>query len=139
MIERIAWADNPHTVGACIDYFEAWARERRPLDEAFFHHMAGFMHAWWRPLAPAGLLQLLVDGGLADSLSTARRKVKEGSVTVNGARVADDRHTVQPADLVAGRWLLLGKGKSDRVIFGFWPETVCVAGLEPASSPPPAE
>ncbi len=54
---------------------------------------------------------LLVGSGLAESRGAARRTVAEGGAYVNNARVTDPEHRPDLADLVAGEWLVLRRGK----------------------------
>ena len=56
-------------------------------------------------------VDLLVATGLASSRSAARRSVGEGGVYLNNARVADGDAPVAAADLLAGEWLVLRRGK----------------------------
>jgi tyrosyl-tRNA synthetase len=57
------------------------------------------------------VLDLLVASGLSDSRGAARRVLNEGGAYVNNERVADAGAVPSRADLLAGRWLLLRRGK----------------------------
>jgi tyrosyl-tRNA synthetase len=57
------------------------------------------------------VLELFTDPGLASSRSAARRAVAEGGAYVNNRRVTDEGHVPGDGDLLAGRWLLLRRGK----------------------------
>lgn len=57
------------------------------------------------------ILDLLVATGLVDSRSAGRRTVAEGGAYVNNTRVADDEWVPQPADLLAGGWLVVRRGR----------------------------
>jgi tyrosyl-tRNA synthetase len=57
------------------------------------------------------VLDLLVDSGLSESRGQARRVLGEGGAYVNNVRVADVAAVPDRADLLAGRWLLLRRGK----------------------------
>jgi tyrosyl-tRNA synthetase len=57
------------------------------------------------------VLELFTETGLASSRSAARRAVAEGGAYVNNVRVADEGHVPGDGDLLAGRWLLLRRGK----------------------------
>jgi tyrosyl-tRNA synthetase len=57
------------------------------------------------------VLDLLVGTGLAESRGNARRVVAEGGVYLNNERVADAAAVATADDLLAGRWLLLRRGK----------------------------
>jgi tyrosyl-tRNA synthetase len=68
------------------------------------------------PIAAAGngmpsVLDLLVASGLSDSRGAARRVVSEGGAYVNNARVSDPAMIPDRTELLAGRWLLLRRGK----------------------------
>ena len=58
-----------------------------------------------------GILDLLVDTGLARSKGEARRTVAEGGAYLNNRRVEDPELVPTRADLVAGGWLVLRRGK----------------------------
>ena len=57
------------------------------------------------------VLDLLVESGLSDSRGQARRVVAEGGAYVNNQRVTDPTSAPNRSDLLAGRWLLLRRGK----------------------------
>ncbi len=57
------------------------------------------------------VLDLLVQTGLADSRGNARRVLTEGGAYVNNERITDVAAVPAESDLVAGRWLLLRRGK----------------------------
>jgi tyrosyl-tRNA synthetase len=57
------------------------------------------------------IVDLLVLTGLSKSRSEARRTVSEGGAYLNNARVEDPEHTPSGADLLAGAWLVLRRGK----------------------------
>jgi tyrosyl-tRNA synthetase len=57
------------------------------------------------------VLDLLTETGLSPSRSAARRAVAEGGAYVNNQRVTDEGHIPTDGDLLAGRWLLLRRGK----------------------------
>jgi len=60
-----------------------------------------------------GLVDALVQAGLAKSKSEARRQIEQGGVYVNQQRVKDVDRKLDPADWLAGQNLLLRKGKKD--------------------------
>jgi tyrosyl-tRNA synthetase len=60
-----------------------------------------------------GLVDALVQAGLAKSKSEARRQIEQGGVYVNQQRVKDVDRELDPSDWLAGRNLLLRKGKKD--------------------------
>ncbi|KQV67517.1 tyrosine--tRNA ligase [Nocardioides sp. Root122] len=58
-----------------------------------------------------GIVDLLVASGLASSKGEARRTVAEGGAYLNNVRVEDPELRPTEADLVAGGWLVLRRGK----------------------------
>jgi tyrosyl-tRNA synthetase len=54
---------------------------------------------------------LLKESGLAASMNEARRTITEGGAYVNNERVTDVEATVDPADLLHGRYLVLRRGR----------------------------
>jgi tyrosyl-tRNA synthetase len=60
-----------------------------------------------------GILDLLVATGLVKSKSDARRTVAEGGAYLNNVRVEDPELRPTQADLVAGSWLVLRRGKKN--------------------------
>jgi tyrosyl-tRNA synthetase len=57
------------------------------------------------------VLDLLVASGLSESRGQARRTLTEGGAYVNNARVTDAAAVPDRNELLAGRWLLLRRGK----------------------------
>jgi tyrosyl-tRNA synthetase len=62
------------------------------------------------------VLDLLVASGLSDSRGAARRVLSEGGAYVNNERVADPGAVPSRGDLLAGRWLLLRRGKRNLAV-----------------------
>jgi len=60
-----------------------------------------------------GLVEAVVQAGLAKSKSEARRAIEQGGIYLNQERVKDASRTLQPGDWVAGRNVLLRKGKKE--------------------------
>ncbi len=60
-------------------------------------------------LPPAAAL--LKDSGLVASMNEARRVIAEGGAYINNVRVTDAEQTVEPADLLHGKWLVVRRGK----------------------------
>ena len=58
-----------------------------------------------------GLVDLLAEAGLVPSKSAARQAITQGGVSVNGVREDDLDRRVGPSDLLAGRFLVLRRGK----------------------------
>lgn len=57
------------------------------------------------------IIDLLTASGLAASRGDARRAVGEGGAYVNNERVTDPEQVPAPADLLAGGWLVVRRGK----------------------------
>jgi tyrosyl-tRNA synthetase len=60
-----------------------------------------------------GLVDALVQAGLVKSKSEARRQIEQGGVYVNQQRVKDVDRALESSDWIAGRNVLLRKGKKD--------------------------
>ena len=58
-------------------------------------------------------VELLVSTGLVGSKSEARRTVKEGGASVNNERVSDADRVYTREDALAGRHLLVRRGKKN--------------------------
>src|SRR5437870_3276427 len=59
------------------------------------------------------LVDAVIQAGLATSKSEARRAIEQGGIYVNQQRVKDVARSIESADWLAGRNLLLRKGKKD--------------------------
>lgn len=62
------------------------------------------------------VLDLLVASGLSESRGQARRVLSDGGAYVNNERVTDAAAVPDRADLLAGRWLLLRRGKRNLAV-----------------------
>jgi tyrosyl-tRNA synthetase len=62
-------------------------------------------------LATLGAADLLVKVGLASSRGDAKRGIQGKGFSLNGAQIADAELKLADADLLAGRYVLLQKGK----------------------------
>jgi tyrosyl-tRNA synthetase len=62
------------------------------------------------------MLDLLVASGLSESRGQARRVVGEGGAYLNNRRVTDPAAVPDRSDLLAGRWLLLRRGKRNLAV-----------------------
>ena len=58
-----------------------------------------------------GLIDLLVEGGVSSSKREAREDIKSGAVSVNGERHTDLAMTLSPADTLAGKFVVIRRGK----------------------------
>lgn len=59
----------------------------------------------------AELSQVLVDTGAVDSLSAARRAIKQGGVSLNNVRVDDEHRKIEAEDLLPGDVIVVRRGK----------------------------
>ena len=66
--------------------------------------------------AMPSVIDLLVASGLSDSRGQARRVLGEGGAYVNNERVTDPNAVPARDDLLAGRWLLLRRGKRNLAV-----------------------
>jgi tyrosyl-tRNA synthetase len=57
------------------------------------------------------IVDLLLSTGLAESRSAARRTVGEGGAYVNNTKIPDEDWALDEADLLAGRWAVVRRGK----------------------------
>jgi tyrosyl-tRNA synthetase len=60
-----------------------------------------------------GMVDLMVDSGLAKSRGEARRTIGEGGAYLNNVRVEDPELVPGPEDLLGGSWLVLRRGKKN--------------------------
>lgn len=68
---------------------------------------------WQGEAGTATAVELLVSTGLASSTSEARRTIKEGGASVNNVRMTDAEQRFGAADALAGRYLLVRRGKKN--------------------------
>ncbi|MTE13778.1 tyrosine--tRNA ligase [Nocardia aurantiaca] len=59
------------------------------------------------------IVDLLVESGLCEGRSAARRAVNEGGASVNNEKISDPEWTPSDADYLHGRWLVLRRGKKN--------------------------
>jgi tyrosyl-tRNA synthetase len=84
--------DGPAADAASAEFDRVHARGELPSDlKVFAVDFAG------EPTR--GLARVIVDAGLARSTSEAARKIQQGGVRLNGERVADAKHRIDPEDL----------------------------------------
>ena len=62
---------------------------------------------------PAGLLDILTAAGVCGSRGEAKRAIRQGGVSVNGVRVADEGETVTAEQLRLGRYLFIRVGRKN--------------------------
>jgi tyrosyl-tRNA synthetase len=65
------------------------------------------------------LLDLLAESGLVPSKGRARTTIEQGGAYLNNVRVTDVDRKVSEADLVAGAYLVLRRGKKDHALVRF--------------------
>jgi len=83
-------------------------------DDATFDVLAQEVPTATLPAADSlGLVDAVIRAGLAKSKSEARRAIEQGGIYVNQERVKDVGKTLESRDWVAGRNLLLRKGKKE--------------------------
>jgi len=63
-----------------------------------------------------GVADALLAAGLASSKADARRGIKGGGFSVNGARIEDDSVQLGRGDVLAGRYILLQKGRKTHAL-----------------------
>ncbi|HEY7527491.1 MAG TPA: tyrosine--tRNA ligase [Candidatus Limnocylindria bacterium] len=85
--------------------------ELRELDAAALESAAAALPTATIEGALPSITDLLVSAGLARSRSDARRIITEGGAYLNNARCSDPEHVPTAGDLLAGRWLVLRRGK----------------------------
>ena len=59
------------------------------------------------------MVDLLVETGLVKSKGEARRTISEGGAYLNNERITDAEQVPDDADLIAGGWLVLRRGKKN--------------------------
>ncbi|NNG16651.1 MAG: tyrosine--tRNA ligase [Gemmatimonadales bacterium] len=63
-----------------------------------------------------GIVDALLTAGLASSKADARRGIRGGGFRVNGDKIAGDSQVLGRADLLAGRYILLQKGRKNHAL-----------------------
>lgn len=58
-----------------------------------------------------GILDLLIDSGVAKSKGEARRSIQEGGINLNNNRISDVERVIRTNDLIENRYLILRKGR----------------------------
>lgn len=109
------WEDNPFDLAVVLQS----CAQHDSMTEKWFEHMAGFMRTLCvhRQNLVLGFSvdSLLVTLKLVDSITEARRKLKEGGVKINGAR-AQLSASLTLEQLLHDKWALFGLGKSSRAL-----------------------
>ncbi|MGD9793337.1 MAG: tyrosine--tRNA ligase [Acidimicrobiia bacterium] len=97
------------------DAVEAAARivfgeDPRDATAAVLEALAAELPSTVVPELPVDLSRLLVDIGIAGSLSDARRGLQQRAFAVNGTKVTPE-HAIAASDLLRGRFLMVSKGR----------------------------
>ena len=61
--------------------------------------------------APIGILDLLTASGVCESRGEAKRAIRQGGVSINGVRAADEAASVAGEDLLCGRYVFVRIGR----------------------------
>lgn len=83
------------------------------LDEQTLAAVAGELPHVEVTAGNTSVVELLVATGLSESRSAARRTLKEGGVSINNKKVISEDASVEPCDLLHGRYALLRRGKKN--------------------------
>ncbi len=59
-----------------------------------------------------GLVELLTDAQIVASKRRAREDINNGAITVNDVRLRDENKTLEPADRIAGNYIVIRRGKN---------------------------
>ena len=59
-----------------------------------------------------GLVELLTEAQVVASKRRAREDIKNGAITVNDVRLKDVNKTLEPADRIAGNYIVIRRGKN---------------------------
>jgi tyrosyl-tRNA synthetase len=61
--------------------------------------------------AATSFVDVLVETGLVESKSAARRAIAEGGAYLNNVKITDPDRALSPADLIHGEWVVVRRGK----------------------------
>jgi tyrosyl-tRNA synthetase len=87
--------------------------ESRDVDPAVFEILAQEIPTATLAAEGAPLVDAVISAGLAKSKNEARRAIEQGGIYLNQQRVEDVGRTLGPGDWIAGRNVLLRKGKKE--------------------------
>ena len=94
--------------------------EIREADPAAFEILAGELvvdHVSRTDVTQGiSVVDALLTVGLASSKADARRGIQGGGFSVNGAKITEDSQVLGQADLLAGRYILLQKGRKNHAL-----------------------
>src|SRR5690606_1879510 len=88
----------------------------RDLDPETLGHAVAELPRGTAVVGESNVVDLLVATGLANGRSAARRTVAEGGAYLNNVKVTDEDHVLAPEHLLAGRWVLLRRGRRNLAV-----------------------
>ncbi len=88
----------------------------RDLDPETLGHAVAELPRGTAVVGESNVVDLLVATGLANGRSAARRTSAEGGAYLNNVKVTDEDHVLAPEDLLAGRWVLLRRGRRNLAV-----------------------
>ncbi|WP_413450459.1 tyrosine--tRNA ligase [Georgenia phoenicis] len=90
--------------------------ELQDLDPETLGHAVAELPRGEAVVGESNLVDLLVATGLANGRSAARRTIAEGGAYLNNVKLTDEDHVLAPEDLLAGRWVLLRRGRRNLAV-----------------------
>ncbi|TNC18839.1 tyrosine--tRNA ligase [Georgenia sp. 311] len=90
--------------------------ELTDLDPQTLGHAVAELPRGEAVVGESNVVDLLVATGLANGRSAARRTVAEGGAYLNNVKVTDEDRVLAPEDLLAGRWVLLRRGRRNLAV-----------------------
>ncbi len=107
LVHDSAAAGRAHRISEALFYGDLRNLSAREIEEGFSDVPSHALNG----VAEAGLVNLLVDAGISSSMRQAREDVRSGAVYLNGLRCVDVGRTLDPDDRLAGRYLIVRRGK----------------------------
>ncbi len=90
--------------------------ELRDLDPETLGHAVAELPRGEAVVGESNVVDLLLATGLATGRSAARRTIAEGGAYLNNVKVTDEDHVLTADDLLAGRWVLLRRGRRNLAV-----------------------
>ena len=90
--------------------------ELHELDPETLGHAVAELPRGTAVVGESNVVDLLVATGLAAGRSAARRTVGEGGAYLNNVKVTDEDHVLTAEDVLAGRWVLLRRGRRNLAV-----------------------
>ncbi|WP_152191948.1 tyrosine--tRNA ligase [Georgenia satyanarayanai] len=90
--------------------------ELQGLDAETLGHAVAELPRGEAVVGESNLVDLLVATGLAAGRSAARRTIAEGGAYLNNVKLTDEDHVLAPEDLLAGRFVLLRRGRRNLAV-----------------------